>query len=152
MFDEVLGLPVHALVVHFAVVLTPLLVAVAVAYALVPRWRSATAWAVVLLALGAFASVFTSWMSGPRLLEARFATAEGALADGIAAHASFATPLLLSVTGLGAASLVLVYASRGDRFGKSGTTVLSGLTVVLALAAAYFVFRTGDSGARAVWG
>ncbi len=27
MFDEVLGLPVHALVVHFAVVLTPLLAA-----------------------------------------------------------------------------------------------------------------------------
>jgi uncharacterized membrane protein len=152
MFDEVLGLPVHALVVHFAVVLTPLLVAVSVAYALVPRWRSATAWAVVLLALGAFASVFASWASGPRLLEARFATAEGPLADNIAAHAAFATPLLLAVLGLAAASLILVYASRGDRFGKAGTKVLSGVTVVLALAAAYYVFRTGDSGARAVWG
>ncbi|MET8008022.1 DUF2231 domain-containing protein [Nonomuraea glycinis] len=152
MFHEVLGLPVHALVVHFAVVLTPLLVGVAVAYALVPRWRAATAWAVVLLALATVVAVFASWASGPKLLEARFATAEGAMADGLAAHASFATPLLLSVLGLGAVSLVLVYVSRGDRFGKSGTMVLSGATVVLALAAAYFVFRTGDSGARAVWG
>lgn len=152
MFDEIFGLPVHALVVHFAVVLTPLLVAVAVAYALVPRWRPATAWAVILLALASPVAVFASFASGPKLLEARFATAEGALAGNIAAHASFAVPLLLSVLGLGAASLILVYASRGDRFGKSGTTVLSGVTVVLALAAAYYVFRAGDSGARAVWG
>ncbi|WP_336212713.1 DUF2231 domain-containing protein [Nonomuraea sp. LPB2021202275-12-8] len=152
MFDEVFGLPTHALVVHFAVVLTPLLVAVAVAYALVPRWRPATAWAVVLLSLGTAAAVFASWLSGPRLKEARFATAEGALADSIATHESFATPLLASALGLGAASLVLVYASRGDRFGRAGTLVLSGLTVVLALAAAYYVFRAGDSGARAVWG
>ncbi len=74
------------------------------------------------------------------------------MADGLAAHASFATPLLLSVLGLGAVSLVLVYVSRGDRFGSPARLVLSGATVVLALAAAYFVFRTGDSGARAVWG
>ncbi len=152
MFDEVLGLPVHALVVHFAVVLTPLLVAVAVAYALVPRWRPATGWAVVALALGTSGSVLAAWMSGPRLLEARFATAEGELAENIAAHAAFATPLVLSAVGLGVVSLVMVYASRGDRFGKTGTRVLSGVTVVLALAAAYYVFRTGDSGARAVWG
>lgn len=152
MFDEVLGLPVHALVVHFAVVLTPLLVAVAVAYALVPRWRSATAWTVVLLAPATFVAVFASRESGESLLDGRFATAKGKVAEDIAAHESFATPLLLSVLGLAAASLVLVYASRGDRFGKIGTKVLSGVTVVLALAAAYYVFRAGDSGARAVWG
>jgi len=151
-FDEVLGLPVHALVVHFAVVLTPLLVAVALAHALVPRWRPATAWAVVALSLGSFGAVVAAWASGPRLLESRFSTAEGVLAERIDTHASFATPLLLAVAGLSAVSLALVHAARGDRFGRTGTMVLSGLTVVLALAAAYYVFRSGDSGARAVWG
>lgn len=151
MFDEVLGLPAHPLVVHFAVVLTPLLAAVAVAHALVPRWRPATAWAVVLLSLAAPAAVLAAWRSGQSLKAARFATAEGELGQRIATHEAFAVPLLLSATGLGVAALALVYASRGDRFGKAGTAVLSGLTVVLAVVAAYYVFRAGDSGARAVW-
>jgi TRAP-type uncharacterized transport system fused permease subunit len=151
MFDEVLGLPAHPLVVHGAVVLTPLLVAVAVAYALVPRWRAATAWAVVLLSLLAPAAVYAAWQSGQSLKAARFATAGGELGRRIADHEAHAVPLLIACGGLGLVSLVLVYASRGDRFGKPVTIVLSGLTVVLAAVTAYFVFLSGDSGARAVW-
>ncbi|MFG1948978.1 DUF2231 domain-containing protein [Nonomuraea sp. NPDC048826] len=151
MFDEVLGLPAHPLVVHFAVVLTPLLVAVAVAYALVPRWRAATGWAVVLLSLAAPAAVFAAWQSGQSLKAARFATAEGELGRRIGDHETYAVPLLLSVAGLGLVSLVLVHAARGDRFGKAGTLALSGLAVALAAVAGYYVFRSGDSGARAVW-
>ncbi|GAA4530986.1 DUF2231 domain-containing protein [Nonomuraea ferruginea] len=151
MFDQVLGLPAHPLVVHFAVVLTPMLVAVAVAYALVPRWRAATAWAVTLLSIAAPVAVFAAWQSGQSLKAARFATAGGELGQRISAHEAHAVPLLLSAAGLGSVSLVLVYASRGDRFGRPGTAVLSGLTVVLAAVTAYYVFLAGDSGARAVW-
>jgi uncharacterized membrane protein len=152
-FDEVLGLPAHPLIVHFAVVLTPLLVVTAVAYALVPRWRPATAWAVVSLSVGSPAAVFAAWQSGQSLKAARFATAEGTLGERIGAHETFAVPLLVSAAALGAVSLVLVYASRSaDRFGKPVTMGLTGVTVVLAAVAAYYVFRAGDSGARAVWG
>lgn len=158
MFDQILGLPAHPLIVHFAVVLTPLLVAVAAAYALLPRVRALAAWALVLLALAAPVAAYAAKESGESLERARFGSLDGPLAARISAHESFANPLLLSVLGLAAASLALVYAAtpgRGsvtsDRFGRPATLVLSALTVVLAAVAAYYVFRAGDSGARAVW-
>ncbi|MEV4170377.1 MULTISPECIES: DUF2231 domain-containing protein [unclassified Nonomuraea] len=158
MFDEIMGLPAHPLIIHFAVVLTPLLVAVAVAYALLPRLRTYVAWAVVLLSLAAPVAVFAARQSGENLKAARFGTAEGEIAARISTHQSFATPLLLSVLGLGVAALLLVYATRPsrdsvgrDRFGRPVSMILSALTVVLAAVAGYFVFRAGDSGARAVW-
>ncbi|MEV0150933.1 MULTISPECIES: hypothetical protein [unclassified Nonomuraea] len=158
MFDQILGLPAHALIIHFAVVMTPLLAVVAVAYALLPSRRALLGWALVLLSLAAPVAVFAAKESGERLREARFAAAGGTLGAQIETHESFAGPLLLSVAGLAAASLVLVYATtstRGstrDRFGRGATLGLSALSVVLAVTAAYFVFRAGDSGARAVWG
>ncbi|NRQ32060.1 hypothetical protein HII36_09435 [Nonomuraea sp. NN258] len=158
MFDQILDLPAHPLIIHFAVVLTPLLAAVCAAYALVPRWRPYLGWAVVLLALATPGAVFAAKQSGESLKAARFADADGALGARIATHQSFANPLLLSVLGLAAAALLLVYATRpgrgatGDhRFGRPVTLALSGLTLVLAAVAGYFVFRAGDSGARAVW-
>jgi hypothetical protein len=159
MFDEIFGLPAHPLIIHFAVVLTPLLAAASVAYVVLARWRPLLAWAVVLLSLGAPVAVFAAKESGERLEEARFASADAAVSQRIATHESFANPLLLSAVGLGAAALLLVYATspgRGavgaDRFGRPMTLVLSGVTVVLAAVVGYFVFRAGDSGARAVWG
>ncbi|WP_188188162.1 DUF2231 domain-containing protein [Nonomuraea sp. SYSU D8015] len=159
MFDQILGLPAHPLIVHFAVVLTPVLVAVAAVYALVPRWRPYVAWAVVLLSLAAPAAVYAAKESGESLKAARFATADGELGARISAHEGFANPLLLSVLGLAAVSLLLVYVSRPardsvgrDRFGRVTTLILSGMTLVLAAVAGYYVFQAGDSGARAVWG
>ncbi|MGW0810112.1 DUF2231 domain-containing protein [Nonomuraea sp. NPDC002799] len=159
MFDQILGLPAHALIIHFAVVLTPLLVAVAAVYALLPRWRTYLAWAVVLLSLAAPVSVFAAKQSGESLKVARFATVDGELGTRISTHESFATPLLLSVLGLAVAAVLLVVATRparasvgGDRFGRPVTLTLSGLTLAVAAVAAYFVFQAGDSGARAVWG
>jgi uncharacterized membrane protein len=158
MFDEILGLPAHPLIIHFAVVLTPLLAAVAVAYALVPRWRMSLAWAVALLSVAAPAAVFAARQSGQSLKAARFGGVEGEMASRISTHQSFANPLLLSVLGLGVAALLLVYATRPardsvgrDRFGRPVTLVLSALTVVLSAVSGYFVFQAGDSGARAVW-
>jgi hypothetical protein len=158
MFDEIMGLPAHPLIIHFAVVLTPLLVVVALGYALLARRRHLLAWAVVILSVAAPAAVFAAKESGESLRAARFASADGALDARIETHESFADPLLLSALGLGIVALVLVYATRpgrgslDDRFGRPATLVLSAVTVVLALVVGYYVFRAGDSGARAVWG
>ena len=159
MFDQILGLPAHPLILHFAVVLTPLLVAAAAAYAVLPRRRAYVAWAVVLLSLAAPAAVFAAKESGESLKAARFASADGTLGARISTHQSYASPLLLSVLGLAVAALLLVYATSPardsigrDRFGRPVTLALSALTLVLAAVAGYYVFRAGDSGARAVWG
>ncbi|MER7503138.1 DUF2231 domain-containing protein [Nonomuraea pusilla] len=158
MFDQILGLPAHALIIHFAVVLTPLLAVVSAVYALVPRWRPATAWAVALLSVATPLAVLAAKESGERLKEGRFSAVTGPLAERIEAHESFADPLLLSAAGLAVASLALVHATRPargsvgpDRYGRTATLVLAAVTVLLAAVALSFVFQAGDSGARAVW-
>ncbi|WP_113699648.1 hypothetical protein [Nonomuraea lactucae] len=127
MFDQIMGLPAHPLMVHFAVVLTPLLALLTVAYALLPGRRPLLAWAVVLLSLASPAALFAAKQSGELLKEARFATAEGELGQAIATHESFASPLLLSAVGLGATALLLVYvttpARAGSRKAATGVTV-----------------------------
>ena len=60
----IVGLPFHALIVHAAVVLTPLAVLSALAFAVLPRWRYLTRWPTAVLAVGAFASVWASRLSG----------------------------------------------------------------------------------------
>lgn len=47
MFDTILGLPVHVLVVHVLVVLLLLIALVTMVVAFVPRWRARVAWLVV---------------------------------------------------------------------------------------------------------
>ena len=67
MFDQINGLPVHALVIHAAVVFVPLLALGAVVYGLIPRWRPRIGWAVLLLAILAPATAFVAKESGEEL-------------------------------------------------------------------------------------
>ena len=56
-FDLVLGLPVHPLVVHFAIVLLILGALGFVAIVLIPRWRGALGWATIgVLGVGVIAA------------------------------------------------------------------------------------------------
>ncbi|MER7134309.1 DUF2231 domain-containing protein [Streptosporangium saharense] len=152
MFDEILGLPVHPLIVHAAVVLTPLLVALSVVYALVTRTRAVLAWAVAGLAVAVPVAVLAARQSGQALRSGDFSSVSGQLGLRIAEHESFATPLLLAVMALGAISLVLVYLSRSGRAPRAAEMALRALTVVLAAVSGYYVLRAGHSGAVAVWG
>src|ERR687886_560050 len=68
-FDQVNGLPVHALVLHAAVVFIPLLALGAGLYAVVPRWRVHTGWATLLLAIVAPVCAFVARESGIKLYD-----------------------------------------------------------------------------------
>lgn len=156
MFDLIAGLPLHALVVHAVVVLLPLTVLGAVAIALVPRWSRRFG---VLVVGGAVLSVITAFVavqSGEQL-----ATRVGTPQP----HFDIARwlPWFALVLLLLAAALWLIdrRADRDDhRVGNrravpsrsGGTKLLAALTVAVALAALVWTVRTGDSGARAVWG
>lgn len=152
MFDEILGLPLHPLIVHAAVVLTPLLAVLASVYALAPRTRPVLTWAVAGLAPVVPVSVFAARQSGEALEEGRFASAGGQLGERIAEHAGFATPLMLVTFALGVVAAVLVYVTRGEGSGRPVELAVSALTVVLAVVSLYYVVRSGHSGATAVWG
>ena len=68
MFGEFSGLPVHALVVHAAVVFAPLAATAGIAF-LVPTWRRALRWPLVVLAAIAVVTVFVAKESGKVLNE-----------------------------------------------------------------------------------
>ncbi|GIH22942.1 hypothetical protein Aph01nite_12520 [Acrocarpospora phusangensis] len=147
MFDEFLGLPAHPLIVHAAVVFAPLLAALSIAYALVPRLRPRLDWAVALLAVVTPITVFAAKQSGESFKTRLF---QDQTPDPVAAHESFALPLLISAIALGVLSLLLVYAA--NRSTRQSTIILGALTVVAAAVVGYYVARSGHSGATAVWG
>ena len=156
MFDQVNGLPVHALVLHAAVVFIPLLALVAVAYAVVPRWRSQTWWAALLLALVAPVVAFVTRESGiqlyARVIARGISRAGRRILDN---HMHFGTLTMWFTIALGVVTLVMVLATvrrTGNRLPRAADLGLAVIMVVLAAITGYYVFRTGDSGATAVWG
>jgi hypothetical protein len=171
LFEEIMGIPAHPLLVHAAVVLVPLQILGALAYGLVPRVRRVTGWFVVLTALAAPAAALVAKLSGDafraRLVRNGMASPEGLI--GIDEHRAFATNVVyasLAVTVL-ALILVAVHASArraaavaatstdGEGSARGGSPVLSVILVVLVIAASgvagYYLFQAGDTGANLVW-
>ena len=178
MFDQITGLPAHPLIVHAAVVFTPLLIAVGLLYVVIPPLRRRIGWVLVILSLIAPAVVFAAKESGAKFKERQTAKGLGpGFLDRINEHQNLGDRLALLVYGLAATALILVLVDgalrrrRPARTSESDTTaptaparkggrgVLLALSVILSLgvlglggAAGYYVYKTGDSGARMVWG
>jgi hypothetical protein len=155
---EIGGLPLHPLVVHAAVVLTPLAVLAVVAFALWPRHRWLTRWPTVALTLAAAGSVVVARQSGQALVEAR-----PELERLVTEHqdrANVLVPLMLGllvIVAVGAWSLggpSALASGAGARESRVAALdkVLPALLVLAGLAVLVMVVLTGDSGSRAVWG
>ena len=147
MFDTILGLPAHALIVHAAVVLAPILALLSVVFALVPRARGKLDWAVAILSVIVPISVFAARESGEALESRLF---NGQPPESVETHQSYSLPLLFASIALGVVSLLMVWFSRQDN--RTLTMAFGVLSVIGAVVVGYYVFRAGDSGARAVWG
>lgn len=156
MFDKIGGLPVHVLVLHAAVVFIPLLALGAIGYAVLPRWRERIGWAVVALAIVAPVCAFVARESGLKLYSrvlGRGTSATGRVI--LAQHMNFGTKTMWYTIALGIVTLVLAFATLRRPAGSLPRLADLGLrvvTMVLAVISGYYVFRTGDSGAHAVWG
>ncbi|HWH00212.1 MAG TPA: DUF2231 domain-containing protein [Pilimelia sp.] len=158
MFDEITGIPAHPLVVHAAVVFVPLLCLAAVAYGALPRVRGALGWVAATLAVVAPLSAWFATLSGEelerRLVERNYPPEVLAQVE---RHAELGTVALYLTLPLALVTLALVgvctVAPRRGRPAPRWLTVLLTLAAAgLAAAAAYYTVRTGDTGARAVWG
>ncbi|MFI7541204.1 DUF2231 domain-containing protein [Actinoplanes sp. NPDC049599] len=156
MFDQINGMPVHALVVHAAVVFVPLLALMAIVFAVVPRWRARVGWAAVLLAVAAPATSWVATESGEELRERLVANGmSGPPLAAIDEHVGFGELTFYYSLGLGAVTLVMVFLAlrRSERpLPRAAELGLAVIMVALAAVSGYYVFRTGDSGAQAVWG
>ncbi|OLB75050.1 MAG: hypothetical protein AUI14_22105 [Actinobacteria bacterium 13_2_20CM_2_71_6] len=144
-----MGWPLHPLALHAPVVLVPLLVLASLTYALVPRLRGRVGWVAVLLALAAPLSALVAKLSGDafRARIARLGTTPQILAK-VDGHRSLGTITVYVVAALGLVVLALVLLKNLPR---AVSVVLVIATVGLSAASAYYVYRTGDSGAHIVW-
>ena len=167
MFEQILGLPAHPLLLHATVVFVPLLALGAIAYAVVPRLRGRIRWEVALLALIGAGSVAVTKLSGDAF-KARSIRKGQVSPQGLAQinqHQSFGTTTMWYVLALAAVTLVLLYlvapagatpSAAGTAAASTGALRIVGIVVAvaavgLAVVSLYYVYRTGDLGAHIVW-
>ncbi|WP_122818225.1 DUF2231 domain-containing protein [Nocardioides pantholopis] len=143
---EINGLPLHALVIHGAVVLGPLAGLLALVY-VVPRGREWARWPMVGAALVAAGFVVAAYLSGRDLLDSNPALGQ---LPAVATHEDRAG-LALWVTLVFAVLAVVV--GLAHRHLEGPVRLLGSLLLaVAALATIVAVVLTGDAGAEAVWG
>ena len=160
MFDKVGGIPAHPLLVHAAVVLIPLLIIGAILHAVWPRMRGRLGWLVALLAVAAPLAAFVAKLSGQELRDDLIAKGYSpeilAMVD---EHYGYGDLTLWYTLALGAVTLVHLYLAgqfapalrAPETLPAAVRWVLVAAIVVLGVIASYYVFKTGDTGAKAVW-
>jgi uncharacterized membrane protein len=154
-FDQIGGLPVHVLVIHFAVVFVPLLALGAIVYAVVPRWRPRIGWAVFALAIIGPICTFVSKQSGQKLYNRLVARGlKGRGKELLDHHMSFGGRTFWFTLALGIVTLIMVVLTsrKSGSLPRVAEIGLGVIMVALAVISGYYVFRTGDSGAHVVWG
>lgn len=145
--DFIDGLPLHALVVHFVVVLLPLSVFGAIVIAVWPAARQRFGWLVV-AASGVSALLVPIAANSGKELATRIPRD-----DLIARHQElgesliwWAVPLFVVVLGF------MVLHTKLQRPATAITVVAAVVTIGIAVGAGVMVFRVGDAGSRSVWG
>ena len=140
------GLPLHALVVHAAVIFGPLSALAGLLYALVPRWRDRLRWPLVAAVAIALGAIWVAYLSGEQLEEAN--TYGGPLAELVETHEERAGILRISMTVF--AVLTFLVAWWHTRSGAV-RVVMSGLVAASAVVTLVYVVLTGDAGAQIAW-
>lgn len=144
------GLPAHALLVHFIVILAPLTAILAIMCAVWPAARKRLVWlvlglAVVTVVLTPLTTDAGEWLEhqvgrSPQLHE------HTELGDTML---YFAIALLVAAAVLAA---VHVREVRGHTVTRVASGIVAAVVIVISVATAVQVYRIGDSGARATWG
>jgi len=135
------GLPLHPLVVHAAVVLVPLAGVLALLMVAVPRFSVRFGPLIVILGWAALGATLVAKETGEML-------AKEEKVPVLHAESGDLMPLFAGVQAL--LITILWLADRRSGRGLLGILVAL-LTVVAVVATGYWVYRTGDSGAQAVW-
>jgi Predicted membrane protein (DUF2231) len=163
-FEVILGLPAHPLLIHAAVVFVPLQVASALVYAFVPFTRRRIRWFVWGILFVAPGCALLAKLSGDafRARLVRRGTATPQFLPQIDQHRSYGTTTLYWTLGLSVLILILLLADRVAAgasprllIAPNGSmplgVLLAVLVVVVAVATGYYIFKTGDTGGHMVW-
>ena len=141
MFDTITGLPVHPLVIHAVVVGIPVMAIVTILVAVRKNLREKYSWWVASANFLLFLVTLVAKESGEALQEAK----GGQLAI---EHGQLGSVLPWFVLVMTAASAAVAGTSKNRALGPIAVV----LAILSSVAAVYWTVRTGDAGARAVWG
>jgi glucan phosphoethanolaminetransferase (alkaline phosphatase superfamily) len=144
------GLPIHALILHVAVLLTPLAALLGIAL-LIPKWRSRLRWPLVVVTAVATIVVYVTRESGFTLKTNLGTGIDGTpVGDAIDEHQTLGTRLLIAVAVL--LVLAVVFAVVIPRLGAGWAgTASSAVVAVVGIAVIVLTVQTGEAGAKAVW-
>jgi hypothetical protein len=156
------GLPAHPLFIHVPVVLIPLSVLGALVCVARPAWFDRYGILLCLCGIVAMSSIFLAMQAGAALRAALNLT--GLQAQLISEH-SHDAHILAIVFVLFTAALILTFSAHRISGGmptglgiadtllgsRANYVALRIALVVLALVSAYYVYKVGDLGAKAVW-
>lgn len=134
------GLPVHALVVHFAVVILPIAATALIAMIYMPKLKSKYSFITTIGVVLGSAAALVAKQSGEALAERIGNPAE---------HADYGSLLTYAAFVLMVLALVWYRSSKGRR--SRVVTPLGHVTVLAAIAVLGLTFLTGHTGAQAVW-
>jgi hypothetical protein len=141
MFDTITGLPLHPLVIHGVVVGVPLMAVITIVVAVRRDLRERFSWWVAGANSLLFLLTLVAKQSGEALQQARggqIAIEHGQLGSVL--------PWFALVLALGSAAVAAT--SRNKALGPIAVV----FSIIAAVAAVYWTVRTGDAGARSVWG
>jgi hypothetical protein len=156
------GLPAHPLFIHVPVILIPATVITALVFMARPQWLARWGIALCVVSIVAMSSIFLAMQAGGALESVLHL--HGEAASLISEHSQSANILAIVYTAFTAVLIVAFAAWRISRGNPTGFGLVDRLlappavfatlrifVVVLALVAGFFVFRTGDLGAKAAW-
>jgi hypothetical protein len=141
MFDTITGLPLHPLVIHGVVVGIPLMAVLTILVAVRKNLRERFSWWVAGANLLLFLLTLVAKQSGEALQAAK----GGQLAI---EHGQLGSVMPWFVLVMTAASAAVAGTSRNRALGPIAVVV----SIVASVLAVWWCVRTGDAGARSVWG
>jgi hypothetical protein len=149
------GIPLHPLVVHAAVVFTPMAAVSALVFVLVERWREYVRWPTLVLVLLTAGTDYTAKITGRNLFDKL--TAQGLHNKWLTLHQQRGSTLVWIVLALAVVAVLAVLtvpATNGAARITTAPVLVLALRVAvvgLAVAALVYVYLTGDAGARSLW-
>jgi VanZ family protein len=144
------GLPAHALLVHFIVVLAPLTAVLAIVSAVSASARQRLVWLVFTLA------IVTSILTPLTTQAGEWLEHRAGSSPLLHAHTELGDTMIYFSLALVAAALLLAFVhireSRGRTISALALWAVAAVVIVAGVATTAQVYRIGDSGAKAVWG
>lgn len=150
--DVINGMPAHALLLHFALVLVPLTAALEIVCAVWPAARRGqTLWLTALFAVATLVLTLLTVNAGQWLYDR-----SPQHSPIVREHASLGSTMNYVAAALLAVAVALValrvVERRSDKRRVAARLVVAILALAVGIPSMVQIYRVGDAGARAVWG